>query len=406
MTRNRDVIGCDLGVSTGNNHIGQMVFWVLCALLTAVGIAVLLRPLVRGDATARPDAEINVAIYRDQLDEIDRDLDRGLINAEEAEAARLEVSRRLLATADPVDEGQKSGTIAKGLGHDRLAIIIGVALIGLPLAGYLALGRPGLPGQPHAARLKADPTKLPVEELIARVEARLREQPDDARGWDVIAPIYLKRRQYAKAARAYQRAIELNGESDRRLAQFSEAVLAATNGHVTDAVKAAYERLLKLRPEYLPAHFWLAVRHEQDGDPKAAAGAFRRLLARRDLTDQMRQLVRERLVAVAGTAPSDGEAGRGMRPSREAREEMARLSPAERQKRIRAMVDGLAERLAEDGGELAEWQRLIRAYAVLGATDKARKAFADARKAFSDKAAELRQLDAFAAGLGINPVVK
>jgi cytochrome c-type biogenesis protein CcmH len=394
-----------------------MIFWILCAVLTAVGIAVLLRPLMLGRGASSAETEVNIAVYRDQLHEIERDLDRGLLDASEAEAARREVSRRLLA-ADQVgpaeDDGLATG-IASARSHQGLAAALAVAVIVFSLGGYLALGRPGLPGKPHAERVTADPRRVPVEELIARVEARLQENPDDARGWDVIAPVYLKRGEYLKAARAFQRSIQLNGESVRRLAQFSEAILGATNGQVTDTAKAVFERLLVLSPDYLPAKFWLAMRDEQTGEAKAAEAAYRSLLERPNLPDDMQRLLRERLAAVAGGASSQSAApqggsdqsggpqdtGRGDAPSLEARQEMARLTPPERQQRIRQMVEGLAERLAADGGELAEWQRLIRAYAVLGEKQKAQGALADARKAFAENAAQLAELDAFAGQLGL-----
>lgn len=387
-----------------------MLFWVLCAIVTAIGIAFIMRPLLAAKPAATSTADANLAIYRDQLDEITRELERGILSEQEAEAAKLEVSRRILAVdeASPEPASQSSGGLSENhLG--RLAMAGTVGIVAFAISGYLMLGSPGLPGQPHAERRKADPHKLPLHELIARVEARLEAQPDDARGWDVIAPIYLKQGQYRKAARAYQRAIALNGENDRRLAQFAEAVLGASNGEVTDAVKDAYQRLLQRRPDYLPAQFWLAVRHQQDGEAEKAASAFAKLLDNPDLTPQMRALVRERLAAAQGkTAPAGSAApaassGSGQAPvlSRDAREQMARLTPEQRQARIRQMVEGLAERLNADGGELAEWQRLLRAQTVLGDRDKALASLAKARAAFANEPDKLKQLEAFAAGLGL-----
>jgi len=385
-----------------------MAFWIICALITALGVAFVIRPLLR-TATLQPGRdETEVAIYRDQLQEIDRDLERNLLNAKEAEAAKLEVSRRLLA-ADEARQTQAnpaSTHTASNKFHERTAMVLAVGLIVFTMGGYLVLGSPGLPGQPHAERAKADPAKVSVGELIARVEARLREKPDDARGWDVIAPVYLRQQKYAKAAYAFQRAIELNGESERRLSQYAEAILGASGGNVSDAVVAVYRRLLKLRPDNLVAHFWLAVRHEQQNRPKQAVSGYRRLLVRQDLPPQLRQLITSRVAALGGQVPAarpglgDGS-GKGAAPSQEARQEMAGLSPQERQKRIRAMVDGLATRLREEGGELSEWQRLIRALVVLGQIKKAEQAYLDALKAFKDKPEESEALKQFAVQQGI-----
>ena len=385
-----------------------MVFWIVCALLTAFGIAFMIRPLLRDAAFQSDHSETEVAIYQDQLQEIERDLERNLINGEEAEAAKLEVSRRLLAADDArlAQADLATGLISPNKLHERLAIVLAAGMITLTMGGYLLLGSPGLPSQPHAQRAKADPAKVPITELIARVEARLREKPDDARGWDVIAPVYLRQEKYAKAAEAFQRAIQLNGESERRLAQYGEAILGMSNGKVSDAAVSVYQRLLKLRPDYFVAHFWLTVRHEQQNRPNKAIDGYRQLLARQDLPPEMRQLMTTRIIALGGKAPpqqpgsDDGDNWPVL--SQEARQEMARLSPEERQERIRAMVDGLASRLREDGGELSEWQRLISAFRVLGQTKEAQQAYLDALQAFKGKPQQIETLERFAAQLNLN----
>ena len=199
-----------------------MIFWLLCGLLTVVGIVVILRPLLTGDDRSLDAREADLALYRDQLSEIDRDQERGLFNSEEAEAAKLEAGRMLAAT--PISDQSRM----------RIWSASAVAVMALSIGTYVWLGSPGMPGQPHAERLRADPANLPVDELVARVEARLASNPKDGRGWDVIAPIYLQRGQYQRAAQAYQQSIQLNGESPRRLAQFAEAILGATGGVVND----------------------------------------------------------------------------------------------------------------------------------------------------------------------------
>lgn len=391
-----------------------MVFWIVCALLTTLGIAFVVRPLLRNAGPQSDRSETEIAIYRDQLQEIGRDLERNLIDTEEAQAAKLEVSRRLLA-ADAASRRQCDRAVAPPsppAKYERLAIVLAGVIIVFTMGGYLAVGSPGLPSLPHAERAATDPVDLPIGELIARVEARLAENPDDARGWDVIAPVYLRLERYAEAVQAFQRAIQQNGENERRLAQYAEAILRAGNGDVSDAVVAVYRRLLTLRPDDPVAHFWLAVRHEQQNRPELAIDGYRKLLARQDLPPAMRQSIADRIAALGGQAPArqpppladdvgPGDAGKGLTPSQEAIEEMARLSPEERQERIRAMADNFATRLRQDGGDLSEWQRLMRVFSVLGETKKAEHAYRDALAAFQDKPQESKALKALAAQLGI-----
>ncbi len=385
-----------------------MIFWIVCALLTALGITFVIRPLLRNTSPHCDGNETGVAIYHDQLQEIDRDFERNLIDTEEAKAAKLEVSRRLLAADAAIRKKSdlRSGTQSSNKVHEHLAMVLAGVIVVFTMGGYLLIGSPGLPSRPHAERVKADPASVPIGELIARVEARLRENPDDARGWDVIAPVYLRQEKYIKAVQAFQRAIQLNGESEKRLAQYAEAMLGANNGDVSDAVATVYRRLLKLRPDDLVAHFWLAVRHQQQNRSEQAVSGYRQLLARQDLPPAMRQLITNRIAALGGqisppAQPVPDDSGKVAAPSQEARQEMARLSPEERQKRINAMVDSLANRLREDGGELSEWQRLILVLSVLGKTEEAKQAYRDALRAFKDKPQEIQSLNTFAAQLGV-----
>ena len=152
-----------------------MLFWIICAIVTAVGIAVIMRPLLAGAPAATPTADANLAIYRDQLGEIKRDEERGLLSAPEAEAAKLEVSRRILAADEAAGKAASAATGDLSENHlNRLAMAGTVGIVFFTIGGYLLFGSPGLPSQPHAERRKADPHKLPLHELIARVEARLK----------------------------------------------------------------------------------------------------------------------------------------------------------------------------------------------------------------------------------------
>ncbi|MCF8470607.1 MAG: c-type cytochrome biogenesis protein CcmI, partial [Parvibaculum sp.] len=193
------------------------------AALAGLALLVLLRPLAGGRRALRADAgESEVALYRDQLAEISRDLERGVIGEPEAAAARVEISRRLLAA----DETRKSERGA-GAADPRWRKVIALAMVlGLPvlaLGVYLDEGPPGLSGQPFAARMSAPPGELPLEALVLRIERHLKETPDDLRGWELVAPAYLQLGRYDRAARAWPRAMPIGGVTAGRLAARGEA---------------------------------------------------------------------------------------------------------------------------------------------------------------------------------------
>lgn len=387
-----------------------MLLWLSFVLLSAAVLAVLLRPLLRRPARHEPALAANAAdqaVYRDQLAEVDADAARGLINPAEAEAARREIARRLLGRADaepaaPSTAAANSSiyTVATGL-----IALVPVAAIGL----YAALGSPQLPAVPHHARATTPIERTNVDELVARVEARLREHPEDGAGWDVIAPVYLRQERYRDAADAFSNAIRLLGATSRRLAGFAEATIIANNGVVSEEARKAYEEALRLEPGKVEARFWLGMAKEQDGRLAEAAADYRALLADSPANAPWRAPVSDRLATVtqrlggaeAAAAAKQADRGRGEAPDPSAAAAIEKLPQAERTKAIGDMVDGLAARLKQDGNDLQGWLRLVRAYKVLGRDAAAVAALADARKAMQANPAALGELDALARSLGM-----
>jgi cytochrome c-type biogenesis protein CcmH len=377
-----------------------MVFWFLCALLTTATIVVLLMPLVRNGGGGTDLGQADARVYKDQLAEIDRELERGLIQSADAEAARTEIARRLLGAADkpatPTDTADPAGPSSLWVYGSA------VFVLAFSLVAYLGFGRPGQPGTNHAERARQDPRTLRVSEQIARVEARLRERPDDAAGWDVIAPVYLRLGRYSDAADAFRRAMSLRGESPERLVGFAQAQLGMTNGIVTSDAKEALEKLLKQRPKSVAARFWLALAKEQAGDKVAAAAAYNELLVDPSVAPKLRDMLTQRLAAIGAKSAAPPKAPDGPSPpGGAAGAAIAALPPAERLKAIKTMVASLAARLEQDGNDQAGWQRLVRAYMVLGERDKAQKALEAAKKALAGNGQALADLERTAARFGL-----
>jgi cytochrome c-type biogenesis protein CcmH len=175
-----------------------MTLWFVFALMTAAATFAVLLPLGRKSAMA---GGTEVAVYKDQLAEVGRDVAAGLIGPAEAEAARVEIGRRLLAAADA--DGKRVTGNAPGM---RKAVSL-VALIGLPLIAvgvYLPLGSPQLPDMPLASRQQNPGPNQSVVSLIAQVEAHLEKNPTDARGWTVLAPVLARIGRPDDAVRAYR----------------------------------------------------------------------------------------------------------------------------------------------------------------------------------------------------------
>ncbi len=372
-----------------------MTQWLVFALMTAAAVFVVLWPLGRRNAALVAGSE--VAVYEDQLNEIARDRSAGLIGEREAEAARVEVSRRLLA-ADAAAPTQSAEAASPAFAWRRRAAAL-MALIGVPVGAgglYLALGSPNFADQPLAARVNSPGENRSIDALVAQVEKRLEGEPDDARGWQVIAPIYLRLGRFDDAVKARRNALRLLGASAEREADLGEALVAAADGIVTAEAKAAFDRARTLDPQEAKAQFYLGKSAEQDGKFQEAAAVWRDLIGRAPPGAAWADLVRESLHRVDPT-----EAAPTRSPASADVAAVASLPPEQRSDAIRGMVAQLAERLRRDGSDLDGWLRLVRAYMVLGDREKALDAAGEARRNFGADPDKLRRLDELVKGLGL-----
>ena len=378
-----------------------MTLFLILALMTAAAIFAVLWPLSRRPVTAA--VGYDVADYRDQLDEIERDRKAGLIPDSEAEAARLEISRRLLSAAEGRPAPEAPGT----LWRRRAAALVALIVVPAIAAGfYITWGSPSLPGAPLAGRLNTPPEQRSIESMVAQVEAHLERNPDDGQGWAVVAPVYMRMGRFNDAVRARANAVRLLGATADREADLGEAMVAAGNSIVTADAKAAFERALKIDPDHLKAQYFVGLSAEQDGRPADAARIWRAMLERAPADAPFRPLVVESLARVDKSEPPKGIAvePKVPRPG-PTTEDMAaaqQLTPEQRTQMVRGMVDRLAERLKADSADFDGWLRLVRAYVVMGDADKARGALADARNAIVGDDDKRKRLDELARALGID----
>jgi cytochrome c-type biogenesis protein CcmH len=330
-------------------------------------------------------------VYRDQLTEIDRDVAAGQIGAAEAEAARVEIGRRLLAAAD--NESDLPAPSNPGL---RRASAV-LALVGLPIAAvalYLSLGSPQLGDFPLSSRTRTADANQPLENLVAQVEAHLEKNPTDGRGWNVLAPVLARLGRYDDAVRAFRSSIAYSGDSAERRSDLGEALAGSAGGVVTAEAKAEFKRAVALNVSDPKANYFLGLAAEQDGRNAEAAAIWRDMLAKAPQDAPWRPLVQAALVRVGGPAPPA--------LSNETMAAAKDMNEADRGAMIRGMVERLATRLKQDGGDIEGWLRLVRAYMVMGEREKAASAALDARQGVANDAERLRQLNDGLKNLGLD----
>jgi len=350
--------------------------WAVLALMTAAVLATLLRPLLRVGAPAADRAFYDLAVYRDQLDELTRDAGRGTISATEAAAARIEIERRLLAVAaTPEAPPPRPARLAALM----VMIILPVAAVGL----YLDLGEPDLPDQPLSARaaerpLLADDGTLDPAKVKLALEAKLQADPGSLDGWLLLGRTDASLGAWDDGKAAYAKALDLSHDRPDVLEAYGELLVGAAGGAVTGPATTLFTRAVAADGTRIKARYYLALGAAQQGDLAQAIAGFKALEAdapagapwRATVVDLRQEA--ERRLAGGAVPPPDLPAGA---PNDPAAAQIAKLPPGEQGQAIRGMVEGLAARLQANPDDLPGWQRLARAYVVLGEGQKAEAAY-------------------------------
>ena len=382
--------------------------WIAFAFMAVAAVLCVCWPLLRPSRTAA-ETTTDVAFYRDQIRELDSDVDRGILRAAEVEATRAELGRRLILAADTTGAVPAAGHRRQGA-----AVLAGLFVVAVATALYAEVGHPGQADAPLAARASG---QTDFAAAIAKIEAHLASDPDDGRGLEIMAPVYMKLGRFDDAVRTYRDIIRVRGRSPSREAELGQALVMQADGVVTGDARQVFDAALKDDPVLPQARFFEGLAALQDGDKAKARATWDALIREAPPEAPYTAILRERVAELDGTPAGPGRAvppgadaapgtavavGAPALPGMPAgASAIASLPAGEQQRAIRGMVDGLATRLAENGQDPAGWLRLVRAYRVLGEEDKAVRALADARRNMAGDPQTLGQLDRLAHELGL-----
>jgi len=406
-----------------------IVFWIVAAAATVAALTALLIPLARRrGGTAGTRAEYDLGVYRDQLAEVERDVERGVLSAEQAEAARTEIKRRMLNAAPDAAAAEGAKAPPSGPGALNRVVMAAIAVV-LPAGAvglYLLLGSPGLPDEPFAERAQSQATaqasphqmggaNQSVDTLVARLAERLRQNPDNLQGWLLLGRTYMQMARFDDAVDAFHHAVDLSKDDMNVAVDYAEALVQASGGTVVPEAHQLFEAALKDNPGNIQARYYLGVEKAQQGDLRGALQSWVDVVSiappgapwLADVKDQTARLAKQGGVdlaeikpspelaglvhppvpsgaqgtappATAAAVPPAGEPAVAPPPSAAAQEAAAQMTEKERQDMIRTMVQRLADRLKENPNDREGWLRLARAYEVLGEADKAKEAHAKA----------------------------
>lgn len=378
-----------------------MVFWTITALLVLAAVFSVVLPFLRSSGSAGPREAHDIEVYRDQLDELERDVKRGHIAPDEAAEARAEIGRRILRVEDAL-KGEATTRLREG--SVRLAVIAAVLAVPVVSWGvYGAIGSPGTPDEPLQARLSKDPSNSTIEELIARAEAHLADNPDDARGWEVLAPVYFRLGRYADARTAYENAIRIDGSTAARQADLGEAIAGEAGGVITAEAEKAFKAALTRDKDNAKARFFLAMARAQEGQLDEARRMWADLHNALPPDSPWQGAIEEAMAQAQGKpAPSGKTADAG--PTTADVAAASQMKPEGRAAMVEGMVARLDARLRKNPDDPDGWRRLVRSYTVLGRMDDAENALERGVAALGDDTDAARKLQTFAARLGVSVV--
>lgn len=384
-----------------------MTFWIIVLAAAVIGAAIIVRPLLRDRDSAAPRAAHDAQVFRDQLKELENDVARGAVDAAEADGAKLEIQRRLLAADDELQAAGGSGPAPLGVSRAMAAILI----IATPLAAallYNDIGAPGTKDQPLASRSGDDrPNQAEAEKMLAgeefappagpdadqfrnlveQLEKRLENNPDDPQGVFLYARSLMQLGRFAEAWPQFARAVELNpGIGLEARAGLAEGMILATGGYISPEAEAALLQLLKREPTNPSGRYYLGRLHVQSNEPEYARAIWSQLLEDSPPDAPWVRPVQTELARIGGPAVTpQAQPDNTLRgPTAEELSAAEDLSTEDRNEMVNTMVEGLANRIAAEGGSVQEWTQLIRSYQVLRKFDEAAQARADAIAAYQD----------------------
>jgi cytochrome c-type biogenesis protein CcmH len=414
-----------------------MMLGLLLVILAILAAVVVAAPFLRRKASASGNST-GVEVYKDQLAEIERDLEQGAIAKEEADLARVEIERRILNAAQSGSADDKSLGFAW---HYRIAT--GVAAI-------VVLGSVGIYGvvghadrfyaqqardasgaeQPIIAAAGSQSEQQPaasteeeqlqqVETMVKQLQERLASNPDDADGWRVLGWSYYNLGAYDKAIEAYQRSVDLQKDNPLIRALLGEAMVKQAGGAVTPEALAVFDEVIALKPDDERALFFRGMAQEQRGNPQGAIDQWIALYETAPKDAEWAADLRGRIETVAQasnidvsarlnkaaetkTASAEQAQTEQRGPTPEDVENAKQMSKDDQNAMVRGMVDGLASRLESSPDDPEGWIMLMRSHIVLNEQDKARAALERATKALADSPEKMKQIADAAKVMGLS----
>ena len=391
------------------------MIWFLGSAACLVCTGFIVRSILQPQTIDISAASKDLALYKDQLREVDSDLARGVLSETESESARLEISRRILA-ADKRAQMETLANPAPSIINKLLAAFVILTVLTGSLGIYANLGEPNLPDRPLVARLAAaqearaqrlsqedaevqvpdEKINIPEDylKLVKRLREAIKKRPNDEQGLRLLALHEFRIGKYRAARKAHTRIMKVVGDkvTAKDYIDFAEVMIFATNGYVSPEAEITLSQALKLKPNDGRTRYYSGLAMAQNGRADVAYRLWEGLLKEGPQDAAWIPLIKSQIDDVARLAGINMSNQPLPGPTTDQINAASEMTKESRKKMIRGMVAGLGERLATNGGTMNEWARLIRALGVLGETARASEIWNEAKDVFSDNPKALNLL--------------
>jgi cytochrome c-type biogenesis protein CcmH len=382
-----------------------MALWIILTVMCSLAVMLVTVPLVRRYENYRDTASAGTNIFTDQLREIERDRGLGVIGEKEADLAKIEIERRLIAAAKNVTEPRPISPAWR-----TVALVSAVGLVVLGSVNIYALrGSPDKTEPPAAtaaqepapeAPAAGTPTTAEVDAMIGKLAKRLEQNPGDAEGWRMLGWSYFNTQRYEESAAAYGKATAIEPANLDYKAGHAEALVQAAQGTVTPRAQELFAEVLKADPKELRARFYTALAREQAGDFSAALDGWLSLLAEAPADAGWVPDVKDRIAGLAKKTGRDVSAALASTPRPQA-PAAGGLASSEQQTTVEGMIAKLAAKLDANPRDRDGWAMMIRSLKVKGDDDGAAAALKQATEIFADDPATAAEITDLARSLGV-----
>ncbi|MBL4693476.1 MAG: c-type cytochrome biogenesis protein CcmI, partial [Magnetovibrio sp.] len=327
-----------------------------------------------------PDrADYDLTVYKDQLTEIDKDLDRGVLSDDQATSARTEIERRMLAVANETTEGVKNTSAPLWL---ILVVVVTVPVGAFAL--YFDMGQPQLKDMPFASREKpaggnAQARRTQISQTITALKIKIKKNPDDPNLWARLGQFSQMIGDMGGSVQAYEQLVPLTKRNPDALMVLGEALFMQASEVVTPAAVVLFKEAKSKSPKNPMSYYYLALERQMSGDAQAAMTEYADLLRISPSNGQWVPTIQARMKALAdkmgmdvpdaqmlAATPQAAPTG----PTQEQIQAAQGMSGEDQQAMIQTMVKRLADKMKANPNDLEGWRRLVKAYKVLGEQGK------------------------------------